>query len=248
VIDSLLRVVSRWRRRSDAARLRRGFVQRWVSFIAMVVPVAPEGRRRGVRAAVSVMAAVALVIFLASAFVLERVVAPAAADRVVSRPTPNVVLAMRDLSRLETTTFHMEKVIELTDEQSRLFGLLEARDQILLVAVGDVVAGIDMAMLGDSDVHVESAGGGVRVVLPAPEVLSTSIDEAQTHVFARSTDLLAARKEELEGLARKEATEQIEKGAREGGILDRARASAERTVRALLQSLGFERIVVEWKG
>jgi hypothetical protein len=31
----------------------------------------------------------------------------------------------------------MEKVIELTDEQSRLFGLVQARDQILLVAVGD---------------------------------------------------------------------------------------------------------------
>ena len=211
--------------------------------------MAPEERPRRMRAVAGAIAAVVLAVAVASAFVLGRAYAPTpASDRVVSRPTPNVILAMRDLSRLETTTFHMEKVIELTDEQSRLFGLVQARDQILLVAVGDVVAGVDMARLGDSDVHVEPAGGGLRVVLPAPEVLSTSIDEAQTHVFGRSTDLLAARKEELEGLARKEAAEQIEKGAREGGILDRARVAAERAVRALLQSLGFERIVVEWKG
>lgn len=199
--------------------------------------------------AVSIVTAVALVVSITAAFVLGRTYAPSAtSDHLVSRPTPDVVLAIRDLSRLETSTFHIEKVIELTDEQSRLFGLVQAKDQILLVAVGDVVAGLDMSRLTDSDVHVDPTRVEVRVVLPAPEVLSTSIDEARTHVFARSTDLLADRKEELEGLARKEAAEQIEKGARDGGILDRARASAVRTVRALLQSLGFEKIVVEWKG
>jgi hypothetical protein len=188
-------------------------------------------------------------LLLAGAFVLGRACVPAATtDHVVSRPTPNVVLAVRDLSRLEATTFHIEKVIELTDEQSRLFGLVQAKDAILLVAVGDVVAGVDMAKLGESDVQVDPAGHAVRIALPSPEVFSTAIDEARTHVYGRSTDLLASRKEELEGLARKEAAEQMEKGAREAGILDRARASAERTVRALLQSLGFQDIVIAWKG
>jgi hypothetical protein len=85
-------------------------------------------------------------------------------------------------------------------------------------------------------------------VLPAAEILSTRIDEGQTHVYGRSTDLLATRKEELEGLARKEAAEQLERGARDGGILQRARTSAERTVRALLRSLGFAQVALEWKG
>jgi hypothetical protein len=208
----------------------------------------PEGPPRS--ALVTLIAIAATVVALAGvgAFLILRTPAPAATSRVVSRPTPNVVLAMRDLARLETATFHMEKVIELTDEQSRLFGLVQARDQIVLVAVGDVVAGLDMAKLDEQDVHADVDGGSVRVVLPAPEVLTTSIDEAQTHVFGRTTDLLAARKEELEGLARKEAAEQIEKGARDAGILARAKASAERTVSALLHSLGFGRVVVEWKG
>ncbi len=210
-------------------------------------PASPERAPRGAWVAVGLLGALVLAVCVAASFVLGREQGSAGADRLVSRPTPNVVLAMRDLSRLETATFHMEKVIELTDEQSRLFGLVQARDQILLVAVGDVVAGVDMARLADSDVHVDP-GGGVTVVLPAPEVLSTAIDEKLTHVYGRSTDLLATRKEELEGLARKEAAEQIEKGARDGGILDRARTSAERTVRALLGSLGFQRVVVEWRG
>jgi hypothetical protein len=213
-----------------------------------MTPVAPEGAARGTRVLLGAVGAAVLATCVAAAFILGRSIPPSSDDHVVSRPSPNVILAMRDLSRLESASFHMEKVVELTDEQSRLFGLVQARDQILLVAVGDVVAGVDMAKMADADVQLDPDAGSVRVVLPAPEVLTTTIDEKQTHVYGRSTDLLATRKEQLEGLARQEAAGQIEKGARDGGILERARASAERTVRALLQSLGYQRVVVDWKG
>jgi hypothetical protein len=211
-----------------------------------MVPVPPAKDRR-----------VALIAAGATALSLALVVAAlllkgggqthATSEAITMRPTPSVILAVRDLSRLEAASVHMEKVIELTDEQSRFFGLVTAKDQILLVAVGDVVAGVDMSKLADTDVQVDPTGG-VRVVLPPPEVFSTAIDEGQTHVFGRTTEMLASRKEELEGLARKEAAVEIEKGALDGGILERARANATRTVRALLQSLGFPRVVVEWSG
>jgi hypothetical protein len=210
------------------------------------VPSAPQGARTSLRLTVAAAGTLALTLALAAGFTLGRAHEPTPSSAIVSRPTPNVILAVRDLSRLESASFHMEKVVELTDEQLHFFGLVKAKDEILLVAVGEVVAGVDMNKLADTDVVVDP-GGGVRVVLPAPEVLSTAIDETNTHVYGRTTDLLATRKEELEGLARKEAAEQIEKGARDGGILDRARASAERTVRALLQSLGFQHVAVEWR-
>src|SRR5207253_6452014 len=65
-------------------------------------------------------------------------------SRIDVRPTPNVLVAVRDLSRLESATYHMERVVEMTDEQSKLFGLVKTRDSLLLVAVGDVTAGIDL--------------------------------------------------------------------------------------------------------
>jgi hypothetical protein len=212
-----------------------------------MTPDAPAFEAQPRRLAVAVILAVLVAVGVAGAFFLGRTLAPDERGHVVFRPTPSVILAMRDLSRLESATFHMEKVVELTDEQSTLFGLVQAKDQILLVAAGDVVAGVDMAKLGEGDVQAEPAGS-VHIVLPAPEVFSTAIDQKLTHVYGRSTDLLATRKEELETLARKEAAEQIEQGAREGGILDRARTSAERTVRALVLSLGFQQVVIEWKG
>jgi hypothetical protein len=163
-------------------------------------------------------------------------------------PPSTVVVAVRDLSRLESASYHMAKVVELTDQQSKLFGLLTAKDAILLVAEGDVVAGVDLSKLGDADVRVDPDKRGARVRLPAPEVFSASLDDAHTHVYERTTDALASRNEQLEGKARREAEAQMRQGAIDAGILGQARANAERTVRSLLRGLGFDRVDVEWAG
>jgi hypothetical protein len=202
-----------------------------------------------VRPAIAYPAAAAVLLACAAAaFELGARLPRGPAPTVSARPTPNVVLAVRDLSRLEAASYHMEKVVELTDRQSRFFGLVEAKDALLLVAVGDVVAGVDLSKVGDGDVQLDATVNGVRVRLPRPEVLSASIDEAQTRVYERTTDVMASRNEQLEGLARQEAERAIRQGALDGGILDRARASAERTVRTLLLSLGFARVEITWGG
>jgi hypothetical protein len=159
---------------------------------------------------------------------------------------PAVVTAVRDMARLDATSFHIEKVVEATDAQSRLWGLVEAKDALLLVAVGDVVAGVDLAKIRDEDVRVEGATRTVHLRLPAAEVTSSTLDELATHVYRRSTDVLAERKEGLEGDARRQAEEQMRKAAIEGGILERARASAERTLRTLLRALGYDHVEFDW--
>jgi hypothetical protein len=161
-------------------------------------------------------------------------------------PTPAVVTAIRDVARLEATSYHVEKVVEASTAQSRLWGLLNAKDALLLVAAGDVVAGVDLAKVRDDDVRVDVAGRTVHLTLPAPEVLSSTLDQRATHVYSRSTDVLATRNEQLEGDARRQAEVEIGKAAVEEGILDRARESADRTLRALLRALGYERVDLKW--
>jgi hypothetical protein len=159
---------------------------------------------------------------------------------------PAVVLAVRDMALLEATSFHLEKVVEASDAQSRLWGLVEAKDTLLLVAVGDVTAGVDLSKVRDDDVKVDAATRSVHLRLPAPEITSATLDERATHVYSRSTDVLAERAEQLEGDARRSAEEQMRKAAVEGGILDRTRASAEQTLRTLARSLGFEHVEIDW--
>lgn len=167
--------------------------------------------------------------------------------RSVVRPTPSVIVAVRDLARLETAEMRVERVIDLSDRQERVFGLVKVQDAILLVAAADVVAGVDLGELRDEDVVVEPGGRRVRFTLPQPRVLSARLDTDHTYVHTRQTDTLARRREDLETRARQEAERSMEAAALEAGILERARTNAGRTVEALARSLGYERVVIEWQ-
>lgn len=163
------------------------------------------------------------------------------------RATPSVVRAVRDLARLETASFHMERVIDLRETQSRAFGLIEAEDAILLVAAADVIAGVDLAALRDEDVVHDAARSRVTLTLPRPTVLSTRLDSEHTFVHSRSTDLLARRQEQLESRARQEAERSLTEGAIEAGLLRRAEENAARTVSSLARSMGYADVEVRWR-
>jgi len=167
--------------------------------------------------------------------------------RVEVVPTPDVVVAVHSLGRLETESYHLERVVDLADHQTQLFGMVKAKDAILLLAVGDVVAGVDLQHLTADDVDTDWAHRSVTVRLPSPSVFSATLDEQATRVYSRTTDLLAAHHEDLETRARAEAARTMEKAAVDHGILDRARGDADRAMTGLLRSVGFSEIHVEWK-
>lgn len=171
--------------------------------------------------------------------------APEPTEVVEVRPTPLVIVAVRDLARLESASYHMERVIDLTSTQRRVFGLVEAQDSILLVAAADVVAGVDLAALEDEDVVVE--GERVVITLPRAEVFSARLDSERTYVRQRETDLLARRRENLETSARREAERTLRTSAIEAGILERAERNAQGTVESLVRSLGFSEVEVRFE-
>jgi hypothetical protein len=168
-------------------------------------------------------------------------------ETITVRGGTDVVAAVRDLARLESASYHMERVIELTSTQRRVFGLVEAEDSILLVAAADVYAGVDLSEIRDGDVTVDRTAWRAEIVLPPPRVLQTRIDSEHTYVHSRSTDILAQRREELETEARREAERTLEASAIEAGILDRARENARRTVGALVRSLGYTEVTVRFR-
>ncbi len=112
---------------------------------------------------------------------------------------------------------------------------------MLLLAVGEVEAGVDLSALGEDDVQVE--GETVTIRLPEPEVFSASLDEDETGVYDRDFGPLNLRPDDelFEG-ARAEAESRVEEAARESGILDTAETNAEESIRAFVASLGFERV------
>ncbi|WP_437671297.1 DUF4230 domain-containing protein [Sorangium sp. So ce131] len=216
---------------------------------ASVAVHAPRPRAQAGRALRIVLFLLALLaaVGVGAVVVAPRLRGPAPASAVVVRPSPAVLIGIRDLARLETTEVHVEKVVDLADRQSRLFGLVQATDAMLLVAVGHVTIGVDLSRLAEDDIEMDPETGVARLTLPAPEVFSTRLDEDETYVYTRTTSLLARRNEQLEARARKEATAAIEKAALEGNVMARARAQAERQITALATQLGAKRVEIRWR-
>lgn len=159
-------------------------------------------------------------------------------------PSPNVLTAVRDLRRLESAQYHFERLVDLSRKESHLYGAVVARDRVLLVASGDVTAGVDLGELREADVTVDWAKRSATVLLPPAKIFASDLDESRTHVYDRQTDLLAHRDESLEGDARKVAEGEMQTAAKDAGMLERAGANARDTVTNLLRSLGFTTVEV----
>jgi hypothetical protein len=171
----------------------------------------------------------------------------APASSISVKPTNTLLLAVKDLARLETNEMHFEKVIDLTDKQSRFFGLVDATDAILLVASGDVTMGVDLGKVQDADVAMDPQTHIATMTLPTPEIFSTRLDEKQTYVYTRSTSTLAERNEQLETRARQEAVGAIEEAAKNSDSADRAKKQAERELTSLASALGAKSVRFIWK-
>lgn len=172
---------------------------------------------------------------------------PASTSVVTVHSTPNVLVAVRDMARLETAEVHVEKVIDLTDTQSHMFGLVQATDAILLVAVGQATLGVDLSKLAEADISMDPISKTATLHLPAPEVFQASLDENATYVYTRTTSVLAKRNEQLETQARREAVAAIRKAADTNEMKARAKLQAEKQIISLVRQLGAKRVEITWK-
>lgn len=164
----------------------------------------------------------------------------------VVRPSPSVIVAVQQLARLEGAVFSIERIIDVREKQSRFFNLLQTEDALLLVAAGEVTAGVDLGELRPDDVLIDDERRQAIVRLPRATILSRRLDNQRTYVHTRRTDAWAVRQEHLETRARQEAERTLEEAALSGGILAQAEESVGRTVDSLLRSLGYERVEVRF--
>jgi hypothetical protein len=153
---------------------------------------------------------------------------------------PVVVEGIRELNQLATVRW-TESVLITRENGGTGFERIFSGERVLLIAVGEVEAGVNLADMGEDDVQVD--GDRVTIRLPEPEILSTSLEEDETHVYDRDFSPLNFRPDdELVEEARSEAEDEVEQAAQENGILDYAQRNAEDSIRAFVTTLGFEEV------
>lgn len=195
--------------------------------------------------------AVVIVFLLAGQQLLKSFVpnVPQQVREIVATPTTTLrdrggtILQIRSLNRLETQSFSVERVIEAKVERGNPLDLLLG-DRLLLIASGDVVAGVDLSKLRDSDVTISPDGKSITLKLPPSEIFSKSLNNDRTRVYDRQQGILAPQNKDLETQARASAEAEILNAACESNIMQKAADDAQRSMEQFLRLLDFQSVTV----
>jgi hypothetical protein len=151
---------------------------------------------------------------------------------------PTVINQIKPLGQLHTASYFLSTVV---DTQMPV-GALNQVQRVLLVACGQVEAGVDLSKLQPQDII--TSGDKVTLRLPAAEVMVTQLfdDRKCTYVVLREEGVLLPPNTVLETAAREAAVANFKETALANGVLEQARLNAEGEVRRLLTLLGYRDI------
>lgn len=152
-----------------------------------------------------------------------------------------VVTEIQKLSRLETAAYTIEKVID-AGTQGNAFQELLFGDKILLIANGQVIAGMDFSQVTENNIQIN--GSTIIFNAPPPSIFFTRLDNNATRVYDRSTGLLSRGETDLESTARAQAEVVIRQAACDAGILNTAEENARKQLNSLFTALGFTAVTV----
>ena len=153
---------------------------------------------------------------------------------------PVVVEGIQELDQLATVRW-TESVPVTRETGGDILDRLFDGERVLVIATGEVEAGVDLGDIGKEDVSVNS--DTVTIDLPEPQILSASLDEEKTRVYDRDFSPLNVHPDDdLVEEARLQAVKKIRDAARENEILVTAEHNAEDSVRAFVTTLGFEEV------
>jgi Protein of unknown function (DUF4230) len=180
-----------------------------------------------------------------------RVLTPPPIAEILATPTPEVITGaavvqrIQQLSRLETASYSIQTVIDVSQGSNiPVIGDLLAGDELLLIAHGTVVAGVDLGTLAPDAVTVTPDGSTITVRLPPAQVFSASLDSQKTRVYSRERGIFAPENKDLETQARQVAEEEILRAACEDGVLSKATLQAEAALRQFLGLVDDAEVVV----
>lgn len=190
-----------------------------------------------------VLAAVILVTFWAVLRQTQTLVTEAISPHEQQIDLGTLVTRVRALNRLETASMRVVHVGTITQSYQFVPNTL-AGDVLTLYSAGDVIAGMDLSLLQQTDVRREP-NGTIVLKLPPSQILVSRVDNRETHVINRKTGFFRRADDQLEGRARQFAEQSIRNEAVRKGILQLASQNGELRVAELLHTLGFQRVRFE---
>lgn len=153
-------------------------------------------------------------------------------ETVTRNLTVPIVERIQNLKELKTVRYNFSNIVQSEVEMPPLLAGLYG-DNIVMIAVGHIEAGIDLALLTPEDLIVTD--NTLTIALPAPFILSCYLDEQQSQIVERNRGVFASTGVQLDNAVRRFALEQFIEMALEDGILTDAATEGEVTIRQLVE-------------
>ena len=170
----------------------------------------------------------------------------------VDHSAPPVLLELRDLASFHAAQGQFEVTVDVEQDVKWVPSFL-AGERVQFVSVGTVDAIVDFSMLTEASFVVDEDASAVTVTLPPVRLQDPVIDLEISHVMNRDRGLLdrlggvftdsPTSEAELYELA----TDKIAAAADATELADRAEQNVRATVTAMLQAVGFDRVVVRFE-
>jgi hypothetical protein len=146
--------------------------------------------------------------------------------------TPTLLQQVQTLSQLVTVKYVLEKVVILEDV--KWFG----ESRVLMVAHGVVKAGVDLSEVRTED--IQASKNKITIKMPPARITDSYLDDRQTKVVERTTGILRTFDKDLEQNARQQAVDDINRAARNSGILKDANERARSQLTHLFRQMGYD--------
>jgi hypothetical protein len=161
-------------------------------------------------------------------------------------PTPTPILIdFEELGKLVTIQYKLQTVSVVEEKEENWIRRLFGENKVVLVATGEVMAGVDMALLADEDVAV--SGVTVRLVMPPAEIVSVGLVPGESWVYDRKLNILKPNWQ-LELQAQEQAQESLRRWSVDNGILEQAEEVFRSRIETFLRQLGFTQVTILFRG
>lgn len=155
------------------------------------------------------------------------------------------MVGWKELGYLTTVQYTLQTVVEVEREKV-IIGPISSKDKVLLLAVGNVQAGIDVSHLSENNVTIN--GTSARLTLPRAQITSVELLPNETKIYDSNRGWFQSDYAGIEVEALNEARRQLEGWAiNRVDIYDQAETLARLQLTDFLRQLGFEEIDITFE-
>jgi len=172
------------------------------------------------------------------------------ATRTTNRTGPVLLVSIQKIQKFQAATGNFQVVVDIQEDQKFIPDII-FNDRSLFVADGSVNASVDFK-LGATDVVTNAARTSATITLPTPTLDPATLDLSRSHIVVEQTGLINKLGNLFGGDTSKQqelylyAQTQIAAAAQDSQLVQTAQESTTTMLTALLTSLGFTTIAINF--